>query len=289
MRTNRVGDPGRRRDEPLQLITVSDRRSTDVVRTRAWWVVPLVVAALAGGAAVGRATAPVKETIVTITLPATTIRATSTVPTVVTTVAPALAPAVLSTVVTPAATTAVPTTLVTPAGLVVMPSAVLANGTLTLQGSLPSAAIQTDILNRAAALVGADHLVNQTVLDPRSPYTSGGMIRIDEPIRFASGSLDLPAANQPIVDLVASFLVRNLSGVAVVSAYTDDEGDPLRNVGLAAQRIDAIAALWSTKGVLAEQVIRDARGGVDFLADNTTEEGRAQNRRLLISLRGLLG
>lgn len=92
----------RGRAEPLQLITVSDRRAPAAPSRRAWWVVPLLLAGTAGGFVAGRTTAPTKQVIVTVTLPATTAQPTSTART---TLAPTTAPVPITT-----AAAAVPTT-----------------------------------------------------------------------------------------------------------------------------------------------------------------------------------
>ena len=249
-----------------------------------------------------------------VTLPATTLRPTTTpVPTTVrpTTTASVAEPTTTTTVTTAAATTVAPSTVATtlattvapttvaptttaapipvPAGPVIPPVAQFVEGKLVLKGSVPSVAIRTAIVARATALVGADHVTDQSTLDPRSTATGGGPILIGEVIRFAAGSLEVPAESQPMLDAVGGLMAVAPNALAVVTSYTDDQGDALRNVGLAAQRIDAIAAQWTAKGVRSEQIIRDARGGADPIADNATEEGRTQNRRVSITLYGLLG
>jgi hypothetical protein len=94
--------------EPLQLITVSDRRAPSAPSRRAWWVVPLLLAGMAGGFVAGRTTAPTKQVIVTVTLPATTAQPTSTARSTFapTTLAPSTAPVPVTTAVAPAPTTA---------------------------------------------------------------------------------------------------------------------------------------------------------------------------------------
>ena len=91
--------------EPLQLITVSDRRAPAAPSRRALWVVPLVLAGIAGGFVAGRTTAPTKQVIVTVTLPATTALTTSIAHT---TTAPPVAPAATTVAAAPVATAAAP-------------------------------------------------------------------------------------------------------------------------------------------------------------------------------------
>lgn len=238
-----------------------------------------------------------------VTLPATTVRPTTTPVTITarattttsvadTTTAPPTTTAAATTIVpTPPPPTAPPTTapLPVPDGPVIPPVAQFVEGKLVLKGSIPTAALRAVLVARANTLVGADHVTDQLTLDPRSTATGGGPILIGEVVRFAAGSLEVPAESQPMLDAVGGLIVVAPSALAVITSYTDDQGDPLRNVGLAAQRIDAIAAQWTAKGVRSEQIVRDARGGADPIADNATEEGRTQNRRLSITLYGLLG
>ena len=99
--------------EPLQLITVSDRRAPAAPSRRAWWVAPLVLAGIAGGFAAGRTTAPTKQVIVTVTLPATTAQPTSTART---TLALTTAPVPVTTAAAP-----VPTTTATAPGTTLPP------------------------------------------------------------------------------------------------------------------------------------------------------------------------
>ncbi len=176
-----------------------------------------------------------------------------------------------------------------PEGPVIPPVAQFVEGKLVLKGSIPSVALRALIVARAVGLVGADHVTDQLTLDSRSTATGGGPILIGEVIRFAAGSLEVPAESQPMLDAVSGLIAIAPNALAVVTSYTDDQGDPLRNVGLAAQRIDAIAAQWTAKGVRSDQIVRDARGGAEPIADNATEEGRTQNRRVSITLYGLLG
>jgi outer membrane protein OmpA-like peptidoglycan-associated protein len=273
--------------QPVQIIAASDRRRDG---SRAGWWVALALLAIggagAGGFFIGRdRPVEVRTEIltVTVTVPVTvaTIATTTTVP--VTTTAVPASTAVPATVAAPPATT-VPI----PAGDVVRPTAAFAGGKLTLKGSQPSQEAIDALALRANALVGAENVANQYVVDPRVTFAVGGDVTISEAIHFDSGGSELTAESKVVLDQVAAMMAKSPAAFVVANSYTDSQGDDLRNIGLAKQRVDAVAAYWQDKGVAAERVIPAARGKVDPVADNATADGRAQNRRVVLVLHDLL-
>ena len=275
-------------DEPRRLLVTDHgppppprRRSSDNRRSR----VPLAVVAglvlLGGGAGLGyklgsdraepsAAVASAAFTSAASVAPSTTAASTA----AASTAAPSTA---LSTTSTTAAAAPTSVAVVVPPGEVIRPHATLAAGTLTLTGSVPSQAI-ADRLTAAARSLGVGVAGGYT-LDPRSAYTTGGIVEMTDLIRFDRGGTEPTADSKGLLDTLAAMMVKAPDSVLVIAAYTDTEGDPLRNVGLAGVRIDTMAAYLGSKGVAASRVVPAPRGGAEPVADNTTEEGRAANRR----------
>jgi outer membrane protein OmpA-like peptidoglycan-associated protein len=271
--------------QPVQIVAASERRRDG---SRAGWWVTLALLAVGGAAAggyfVGRnRPVEVRTEILTVPVPVTTVATTTTVPATTTTVAP-------TTTADPVPTTAAPpvTTVPIPAGDVVRPTAVLADGKLTLKGSQPSQESIDALALRATALVGAENVVNQYVVDPRVTFANVGEATVSEAIHFDSGGSELTAESKVVLDQVAAILAKSPAAFVVANSYTDSQGDDLRNIGLAKQRVDAVATYWQDKGVAADRVIPAARGKADPVADNATAEGRAQNRRVVLVLHNLL-
>ncbi|AJE48422.1 OmpA/MotB family protein [Celeribacter indicus] len=74
----------------------------------------------------------------------------------------------------------------------------------------------------------------------------------------------------------------------VVTGHTDDiplAGGPYGdNLGLAAARAGAVTRALVSRGVDPASVLTASRGESSPIADNTTEEGRARNRRIEIDI-----
>lgn len=69
-----------------------------------------------------------------------------------------------------------------------------------------------------------------------------------------------------------------------VDGYTDDIGSDLYNDKLSMQRAEAVADYLTDNGVNRDIIITRGFGKTNFVADNDTEEGRAKNRRVEISV-----
>jgi outer membrane protein OmpA-like peptidoglycan-associated protein len=272
--------------QPVQIVAASDRRHET---SRAGWWTALGLAAVAaaawGGFAIGRnRPAKIRTEIITVTVPASaaepssTTRATTSVP-----ATPVTAPTTVPPSTVPASTVPVP------AGDVVKPVAVFEAGKLVLTGSQPSKEAVDVLVARATALVGAENVINQYVVDPRVTSAGGGDTTVTELVRFEAGGTELTDESKAVLDRVAALLAKSPAAVAVANSYTDTDGDELRNVGLAKQRIDAVVAYWETKGIGPNRVIPAARGEIDPIADNETAEGRAENRRIMLVLHQLIG
>jgi len=65
-----------------------------------------------------------------------------------------------------------------------------------------------------------------------------------------------------------------------VGVYTDNEGGVAANRAAAARRAEVLRAWLINAGVPAKQFVTKAYGPVNFIADNSTEEGRDKNRRV---------
>jgi outer membrane protein OmpA-like peptidoglycan-associated protein len=65
-----------------------------------------------------------------------------------------------------------------------------------------------------------------------------------------------------------------------VGIYTDNEGGVATNRAAAARRSEILKAWIIQQGIAANRFVMKAYGPVNFIADNSTEEGRDKNRRV---------
>ena len=67
--------------------------------------------------------------------------------------------------------------------------------------------------------------------------------------------------------------------VVLIEGHTDSKGDSVQNKNMSDRRSKAIAQYLISKKIAPTRVTNIGRGSKFPIADNTTEEGRAKNRR----------
>ena len=107
-------------------------------------------------------------------------------------------------------------------------------------------------------------------------------------ILFELNHVDLtPAAKQELTE-VGKFLTDHPTAYAVLFGYTDDTGKPDYNMELSRRRAESVANyLYYNFNMGADRVVPIWYGEANPIASNETEEGRAKNRRLEVSIGGL--
>ena len=103
-------------------------------------------------------------------------------------------------------------------------------------------------------------------------------------ITFASESADLNAGLLPILDKVSETLVEFGDTVIEVAGHTDSNGTADYNQTLSEQRARSVADYLTTSGVNQSRLIVVGAGEDHPIAGNDTEEGRAQNRRVELTI-----
>ena len=83
---------------------------------------------------------------------------------------------------------------------------------------------------------------------------------------------------------VVAHLRKNPDLTVEVSAHTDSQSTALGNMAVTQARADVVRNYLLSQGVNATQVKAQGYGSARPLASNDTEEGRAQNRRIEITV-----
>ena len=89
---------------------------------------------------------------------------------------------------------------------------------------------------------------------------------------------------QPVLDNVAATLVQYNQTVIEVAGHTDNVGSDQYNQGLSQRRANAVSQYLSSRGVLTQRMITVGAGESRPIATNDTDAGRAQNRRVEVTL-----
>jgi OOP family OmpA-OmpF porin len=69
-----------------------------------------------------------------------------------------------------------------------------------------------------------------------------------------------------------------------VSGFTDNVGAADMNLELSQKRADTVMATLVRKGIATDRLTAKGYGEANPIADNSSEEGRAQNRRVSVGI-----
>ena len=116
--------------------------------------------------------------------------------------------------------------------------------------------------------------------------TPDNQLKLEVPsdISFASGRADINPRLRPILDQFAQGLGSQPNTEVRVIGHTDSTGSEALNDRLSLERAQSVKNYLVDRGVRADTVQVAGRGMHEPVADNGTEAGRAQNRRVEIFL-----
>lgn len=106
-------------------------------------------------------------------------------------------------------------------------------------------------------------------------------VTFDSGILFKTGKYDLNDASKNELANFAEVLKKNTDCSVDIQGYTDNVGSDAVNNPLSQNRAESVASFLKQKGVSNDQLKNvTGFGASNFVADNTTEAGRQQNRRV---------
>jgi len=103
-----------------------------------------------------------------------------------------------------------------------------------------------------------------------------------EGVAFQTNSAKLIGDSADVLNRVAKELKEHPRLKIELQGFTDSVGSNQRNLQLSQQRADAVRNYLLDQGVSASQVVARGYGEDQPVADNTSMEGRAQNRRVVM-------
>jgi outer membrane protein OmpA-like peptidoglycan-associated protein len=103
-------------------------------------------------------------------------------------------------------------------------------------------------------------------------------------ITFGFNDANLQSQFYPVLDDVARTLTEYNQTVVEVAGHTDSVGSDAYNQELSVRRANSVAAYLASHGLMQQRLITVGAGESRPIASNETEEGRAQNRRVEITL-----
>jgi len=110
------------------------------------------------------------------------------------------------------------------------------------------------------------------------------MLNMPDNITFDFDSSTLKSQFHPVLNDVASTLNEYNQTRIEVTGHTDSRGTESYNQALSMRRADSVASYLSSQGVSRGRMAVNGAGETRPVASNDTESGRAQNRRVEITI-----
>ena len=88
----------------------------------------------------------------------------------------------------------------------------------------------------------------------------------------------LPQSENELIRVADIIKQRNIR--VEISGHTDSSGDPKKNMTLSKQRAESVRSFLIKQGCDASLLIAKGYGATRPIADNETDEGKQQNRRV---------
>lgn len=99
-------------------------------------------------------------------------------------------------------------------------------------------------------------------------------------IQFETGKTTIKKTSNSILDQVAKIMNENPTYKLAIAGHTDNVGNADKNLELSKGHAAAVKQYIVAKGVAADRMTSDGFGDTQPVADNTTTEGKAKNRRV---------
>jgi outer membrane protein OmpA-like peptidoglycan-associated protein len=147
---------------------------------------------------------------------------------------------------------------------------------------------QAQLQAQSQALADAERRARQASADLAriasvKQESRGMVITLSGGVLFASAKSDLLPQAQAKLSEVADVLTKqDPDAKIVVQGYTDSQGAASFNQDLSQHRADAVRSYLVAHGIAADRITAEGFGPASPVADNTSPEGRADNRRVEI-------
>ena len=120
--------------------------------------------------------------------------------------------------------------------------------------------------------------------DMEAQQTERGLLVTLGDVLFAFNKADLSAQAAPRLDKLANFLKQFPDRKLLIEGYTDSTGSAGYNQELSERRANSVRAALVSAGVDPLRIVAQGYGKEFPVADNSSNSGRAQNRRVEVTI-----
>ncbi|MDZ4363621.1 OmpA family protein [Brevundimonas sp.] len=115
------------------------------------------------------------------------------------------------------------------------------------------------------------------------------VLRMPSDVTFASNQAGIEGGFYAVLDDVAAVLNQYDQSTIDVIGHADSDGTDAYNLDLSRRRASSVASYLVQRNVLADRLYVEGRGEAEPIASNATSSGKAQNRRVEITIRPFRG
>jgi len=157
-------------------------------------------------------------------------------------------------------------------------------------GTVVGAIIGAAVGGTAGALIGrhmdkqAEELRNDLEGATVTRVGEGIRITFDSGLLFAVNESTLNPTSQGNLDQLAETLKKYDDTEILVEGHTDSDGAEEHNQALSVRRAQSVSSYLVRKGVANSRLSTSGYGEMQPIADNSTAEGKSQNRRVEIAI-----
>jgi outer membrane protein OmpA-like peptidoglycan-associated protein len=111
------------------------------------------------------------------------------------------------------------------------------------------------------------------------PIEAGQTIKLNN-VFFVQSKAEMFPSSYLELDRLIKIMKDNPTMEIQLQGYTDNQGDPKKNIDLSQQRVDAVKNYMISRGISVKRIQGKGFGGANPIADNSKEETRKLNRRV---------
>ena len=159
---------------------------------------------------------------------------------------------------------------------------VLDDGRIFLRGTVPTEEISELTVVAFEAILGEGNAISEFTIDPSVDFDAdqSQAIFLADAVLFETGSAEVTDEFADVLSFSPLLLEAHPAATLWAFGHTDSVGGAASNLELSQNRVDAVANWIIDQGGDPERVFPEGVGEDQPIADNSTEEGRAQNRRV---------
>lgn len=136
------------------------------------------------------------------------------------------------------------------------------------------------------SMKGQHDIIKPYIMDvPLQPIQKGEKIILKN-IFYETDSYELKPESTAELQKVIEFMIRNPGLVVEISGHTDDVGSDAYNLELSRKRAKSVVDYLVKNNISKSQLVSQGYGETQPIADNATQEGKAQNRRTEMKIIG---